>query len=310
MILSAGTLTLDLPTTEADGPAQVRYWFSADASAPKPVLFYSPGWDAASIDNLSLIEALADQGFAVISLHYPQSRAGLRQPLDFTTATAANASLLEAERRVKARSEDVLRVLRSLDGGRPAALPNLRLDRLGAFGYSLGGAVAAELCARESRFGSAFNLDGWHFGQAAASGVPCHYLLLSDGTPLPDEAQLQSAQPGVQVPAQLAQRTLDSLEAHPSRQAGLFLTLLGSRHVDFADASRSSLWGRVSFSRRGLSPERSRAVVIAYATAWFAQTLAGQSSALLQGPSPDYPEVRVRVLPGAVRPLVMGPQEP
>src|SRR5262249_37741438 len=131
----------------------------------------------------------------------------------------------------------VLDELGRLDEDGPGALLAGRLDlaRVGVFGHSFGGAVAAEACRADPRIRCAADLDGLIFGEAARTGVGKPFLFFADDTRVPRGAGAEAA-PGP------ARRRLSFLAANARRIRvclagvdGCWLTLRGTRHTNFCD---------------------------------------------------------------------------
>lgn len=128
---------------------------------PFPVLLYFSGWPETSIQNRRLIDALVSQGYAVVTVIYPQATTGNAATafMDFSSA-AARADTQGRERARDASAE--LDGLAALDAGMPPSPFRAMLDlhRAGIFSYSFGGAIAAQAACRDARFKAAVNLDG------------------------------------------------------------------------------------------------------------------------------------------------------
>src|SRR5208282_1514586 len=61
----------------------------------------------------------------------------------------------------------------------------LDLNRLGIFGYSFGGAVAAQACWLDRRFKAGIDMEGSLFGEVAEDGVRQPFFFMGDaGTPV------------------------------------------------------------------------------------------------------------------------------
>ena len=231
--------------SSARGPARTPAISSVWHPAKLPLLLYFPGWAGTTIDNRALIEALAGVGFIVAAIHYPpdvlpiDQRTELERPMDFSSAAAFADTIERAERRVRERAADAGAILDWIGsaalGDAARYLGRVDLDRVGIFGYSLGGAVAAEACSRDCRFRAAVNLDGWHFGEALVRGVSQPYLFVSDDTPLPTARDLRSSRPERRYGAMLDRKNYDLLATNLAKHGGHLLTIAGSRHEDFAD---------------------------------------------------------------------------
>jgi pimeloyl-ACP methyl ester carboxylesterase len=266
------------------------------------------------IDNRALIEGLVGAGFIVAAIHYPaplpslppvpaiDQRADLDKPMDFSSAAAFADTIKRAERRVHERAADARVVLDAVGsaalGDAARHLGTIDLDRVGIFGYSLGGAVAAEACLRDCRFRAAVNLDGWHFGEALVRGVSQPYLFVSDDTPLPTARHLSLSRPERRYGAMLNRKNYELLATNLAQQGGHLLTIADSRHEDFADRLyRTGL--RWLPRRRRITSARVLQIVFDCSRSFFAEHLKGEGSALLKAVAATYPEARLRSWPRA-----------
>jgi dienelactone hydrolase len=301
-----------IPENEAHPAPIVRLWYPASADQSRlPLLLYFSGWPGTAIDNPTLVHALAARGFTVASVTYPARLPGLdpaiykrqlaelTRPMSFASEADFHETLRRADARVRVRAQDavlVLNMLARLGTCEPANPLARRLDtdRVGIFGFSLGGAVAAQASWLDRRFHAVINMDGWHFADAAKYGVNRPYLWMNDDTPLPGAADLVARDPGRRYTAILNQRDHDSAMDNIRRLGGIIMTVAGSRHADFSD--QSGQWLRW-FGNLGLiAPRRVQQIVTDYATAFFEATLAGRPpAAIIAGDSAAYPEVHLDI---------------
>jgi dienelactone hydrolase len=297
-----------------DASRQVPEAPLAAVARPLPVLLYFPGWGAKALDNRVLVAELVSQGFVVATLTYPrrlptQSDAEFQaqlaeqaQPLDFSSEAAYSRTLELGAVRVKQGARDATAVLDALQrlnraeaGGRFSG--RLDLQKVGVFGHSFGGAVAAQTCRSDPRFAAALNLDGWLFGEVAEAGVPCAYLMMSDGSPLPTAEDLLSADPSWRYTAQLTSMDYSRTQANLKRLGGIYMSIQGSRHEHLSDSAWRNPLRRYGLSGGGLSGQRAGRLVQAYTLAFFRQTLQASPSPLLQPGDHSHPEVEVKVWP-------------
>lgn len=214
-------------------------------STGRPLLVYFPGWPGTTVDNRILVQCLASVGYVVATFTYaPISPtlwpSGLDDgsfdqavPMDFSSAEAFQDTVNRAERGVRRRAADAVAFLDRLQH----VLPGETGENVGIFGYSFGGAVAAQACWADARFKAGLNLDGWHFGDAAQHGVRQPYLYLSDDTPLPTSADLDSDDPTRRFTASLTAEDQRRLSVNIRRHGATALRIRGTDHAAFCDSS-------------------------------------------------------------------------
>jgi dienelactone hydrolase len=286
----------------------------AQSTTRFPVLIYFPGWEGTHIQNFVLIRELASHGFVVAGVHYParnpqisgQSLEGLMRRLerqmDFSTPAAGEDTLRRADERVRTRAADAIATLDrlvQLDAVDPAGRFTGRIDvqRAGIFGFSLGGAVAAQACWLDSRFKAALNLDGWLFSEAAAQGINQPYFFMTEeGYTWPSTTALHSKDPSVRLQAEYDQLDLSRLAANYRRHGGYYLTIAGTWHMNFSDYALRSRFRRLG-DAGPIDPRRATQIVNTYTLAFFQKTLTGMDSPLLSGGDARYSEVRFQSWP-------------
>jgi Platelet-activating factor acetylhydrolase, isoform II len=303
---------VDAPAARPPG-RRVRGW---------PVVLFSPGGGASREENTALIEDLASRGYVVVSfdhtyeapvVEFPDGRLA-RQVAELQSSDPKVLRVV-FKRMIDVRVADtrfVLDRLEELDRGRnPGAerrpLPRglrgtLDVRHLGMFGYSYGGYTAGESMVGDRRIDAGVNLDG-----AMAHG----FGISEDWPYLPGEVVRR----GLDRPFMLfgnAWHNHLSTEAPPtgdpswrefwSNQRGwkLDITLRQSEHGSFSDLQV----GLPQIARAlGLSPgtfepligtidpDRSIAAQRAHVAALFDLHLRHRDEDLLDGPSPQYPEI-------------------
>jgi predicted dienelactone hydrolase len=285
------------------------------ASPRYPVLLFLPSWTGQRDQNNFQAEELASQGYVVVGIDHPFGCQltvfpdGRRVPtvlgnwMDFASDETEAASKQLAEDELKARVADtrfVLDELARLDQNDPAGIFTGRLDlaRVGIFGHSFGGAVAAEACRQDSRLVAGIDLDGCLFGLAASVGVPKPVLFASGDTPAPTAEAIMNAQGSRRRRLIFLDEDLRNVRRSLARYGGYYLKIRGTRHANFCDAPLESPWRR----RTGAGPidhARAMRIINDYTLAFFARHLHGQAEPLLTGPSADHPEVQFEEWPAA-----------
>jgi len=289
----------------------VELWYPTGGAAPWPVLVYLPSWTGTEIENLSTIRDLVSHGFAVVGLRYPTAaevadseksgqvlRAELPGEMDFSSEEAFQKTLRLGNERVRLRARNVAAVLDYLTrlnlepSGEFAS--RLDLNRVGAWGFSLGGAAAAQAAWFDRRIKVAANLDGWLFADAATEGLPCPYLLIGDASPLPGPADLNSSNPKRRLPAIFDTQDYERQVAGLSRSGGFIVTIDGTEHLNFADAAARSRFGHLN-GAGSIDPRRALTITNAYLAGFFEVYLQGRPSPLLVDGAAPYPEAHLQV---------------
>ena len=303
-----------LTADRADPTPIARLWYPGDGGTALPVLVYLPSWTGTSVEDRFLIGELVSRGYVVLSLRWPTATEvadaardgrGLvpeaAGDMDFSSDAAFKASLDLADRKVRARARTVSLALDALTrlNQDPAGgfAHRLDLDQIGAWGFSLGGAGAAEAARHDPRIKAVANLDGWLFADAATDGVPCRYFLVGDGEGLPPADDLTALEPARRNGAILDRGDYDRQLAGLARHGGYMITIDGTSHLNFADVAVRSRLRRLA-GTGSIDPRRGLVVTGAYLVGFFDAVLRGRPSPLLAAPSPLYPEVHLQVFSG------------
>lgn len=273
------------------------------ADGAYPFLLAFSGWGGSLDNNVALSLALASHGFVVAAVGYPTGRdvPSRTIPMDFSSASAFAATIELADRRARLQADmasfvlDMFARLGETDPIRPVA------DRLsdacvGVFGFSFGGAVAAQVAWQDQRVRAVMNLDGWLFADAALHHFAQPFLLVSDDTPLPDAAELSATDAVRRNRAQLTDRDARWQDAQLAHGGGYKLTVQGSRHDDFCDRPLLNPLRGIA-SQRAAHARRAMTIVQAYSLSFFGKFLDGRPAALLDAPecAAPYPEARFEV---------------
>ena len=337
---AVGDCSLDLMLTQAIASnsasgssaaavgAMVQLWYPVQATgrdgsalppSQLPLIFYFSSWAGTALENTNLVRELVSRGFAVVSVIYPgrspgqsqgdweRERTQLEEPMDFSSESAFNKTVSLATERVEQRSADASKILDGLASAKRTAHANcpvsvLDLDRVGIMGYSIGGAVASETAVRDPRFRAAVNLDGWQFSKAAADGVNRPFLLMSDASPPPTEADLAAPDPVMRYTSQLSKTDLAASMSHLRQYGGLFVTVAHAGHESFSSAAILSWRHRL---RGGTwRHRRVQEVVNAYVGAFFERVFKNQDSPLLHTNSASFPDADLQVWQGSAWPPV------
>lgn len=261
-----------------------------------PVLVSLPGWAGVRDENTTFVQDLASRGFIVVGIGYDDPAcAGLDRTaadtaatdLDLSSPTAFERTLGVANQKIEKVAQaasDVVDALEALDRD-PHGKFRGRLDlaRLGVVGYSLGGAIAMQLCWRDSRLKAAVNIDGWFFDAAPDRWIEQPFMFISDDGPPTTAADLTNSNPARRYHAELDETTERRMSSELAKHGGVTITVLGSDHLDFSDMAYLSCAALLQGRRPDGAAIRTAAD---YSAAFFAKTLNGEESNLFSSPPP------------------------
>ena len=284
----------------------------ATTPARLPVLLFAPSWTGSRNQNTVQAEELASHGFVVVGVDHPFSTAltvfpdgrraesTLGEFLDCSSDEAVAGCVRVANDQLALRTADVRFVLDSLerlDHLDPDGLFAGRLDfsRVGVFGHSFGGAVAAEVCRADQRFRAGINYDGLIFGDVLEQGIGKPFLFFMDGTPVPTDANLGATKgPWLRELILVADNVERLRYAHPEAR-GYWASVKGASHMSFCDSPLYSPIKRLTHAG-AIDAHRVLEITNAYTLAFFDTYLNAKESRLLDGPSAQYPEVEIERL--------------
>jgi dienelactone hydrolase len=267
-----------------------------------PVLLSLPGWAGLRSENTAFVQDLASRGFIVAGIGYDDPTcAGVDRSagnaaatdVDFSSQAAFEHTLGVANQKIERVAEaasqviDALEVLDRVD-------PNgqfrgrLDLDRVGVVGYSLGGAIAMQLCWRDDRLKAAVNIDGWFFNAAPGGWIEQPFMFISDDSPAATSDDLSNPSPAHRYPAILDDTTDRRMSSELAKHGGVTVTILGSDHQDFSDMAYLRRLALLQGRRGDGAAVRNAAD---YSAAFFKQILNGEDSPLFSDPPPT---VRLR----------------
>jgi dienelactone hydrolase len=263
-----------------------------------PVLLSLPGWAGSRRENTTFVQDLASRGFIVAGIGYDDPAcagmdgsvgAAAAIDLDFSSKATFERTLGVAHQkieRVAGAASNVINRLEALDRADPAGRFNgrLELERVGVVGYSLGGAIAMQLCWSDDRLKAAVNIDGWIFDAAPGGWIEQPFMFISDDSPAATSADLSNRNPARRYHAVLDDMSARRMSDELAKHGGVAVTILGSDHLDFSDAAYLS---RVALLR-GRRPDGAAIRIAAdYSAAFFGQVLNGEASPLFSNPPPS-----------------------
>jgi dienelactone hydrolase len=262
-----------------------------------PVILMRTGLAALTADYTSLAEDLASHGYVVVGFDapyrsfvvvFPDGRVIARTPQNNADLVSGPEKEQLATRLMQAWSADMqfaLDQMERLNTSDPSGrfLGRLDLQRVGAFGHSLGGAEALQFCHDDSRCKAGIDLDGAPWGNVIDEGVaqPFLFLMSDHGNESDPEKDHIEA-------------NFRSLFARMPSDHRLEIMIRGANHFGFSDGAmlRSPLLMHVlrTLDVVRLDGRRQVAVTDHYISTFFDVYLKGAPASELQR-QPEYPEV-------------------
>jgi len=247
-----------------------------------PLVVLSPGFTNARSALTALAEDLASHGYVAAGIdHTYESFATAFPDGRVTTCLARQARQRgtgSQEKVAAGRAADVCFVLNELTGAHPA-WPGAGLidpSRIAMAGHSAGGAAAIAALLADSRIRAGIDMDG-----ATAAPIPDHGL----SRPFLFLGKQANYTPGSGGPVTTWERDWTLLTGWKR-----WLLVAGAVHASFTDLALLADQIGIDIGG-GLPGARSLDITRAYIRAFFDQHLRGKPQALLDQPSPRYPEV-------------------
>ena len=279
-----------LSTVETNAVSDAR---PAGRQHSLPLVVLSPGFTNSRSTLTALAEDLASHGYVVAGIdHTYESYATAFPDGRVTTCLAREAPRRDRKEEVAAgRAADVCFVLDELTGAHPA-WPGAGLidpSRMAMAGHSAGGAAAIAAMLADSRIRAGIDMDGSTAAPIPDEGLARPFLFLgkqSNYTPgsggavttLRDWKLLR----GAVITWERDWKLLTGWKR--------WLVVAGAVHASFTDLALLADQTGID-TGTGLSGARSLDITRAYVRAFFDQHLRGRPQALLDQPSPRYPEV-------------------
>jgi dienelactone hydrolase len=279
-----------LSTTRTNAVSDAR---PAGRQHSLPLVVLSPGFTNSRSTLTALAEDLASHGYVVAGIdHTYESHATAFPDGRVTTCLAREAPRRDRKEEVAAgRAADVCFVLDELTGAHPA-WPGAGLidpSRMAMAGHSAGGAAAIAAMLADSRIRAGIDMDGATAAPIPDEGLARPFLFLgkqSNYTPGSGGAVTTLRDWKLQRGAVITwERDWELLTGWKR-----WLVVAGAVHASFTDLTLLADQTGID-TGAGLSGARSLDITRAYVRAFFDQHLRGRPQALLDQPSPRYPEV-------------------
>jgi hypothetical protein len=273
-----------------------------------PLLIFSPSWHGQRNQNDFQVAELASHGFVVVGIDHTFSsavtvfpdgriaRAQLTNFVDLSSDSAFQASFRHNEDVLRVRVQDVEFVVSELErlnrqGSGSKLSERLDFHRLGIFGYSFGGAVAAQACWLDHRFRAGLDMDGTLFGGVADEGIEQPFAFFVERTQSPALDSSKSREPEKRRYAWINERDFSEQQNSMKKYGGYWLGIKGTGHVNFTGPPIYPTIGYYLDGAGTINPDRAMRIINAYTLAFFEKHLNHQPEPILNGPSPSFPEV-------------------
>ena len=248
-----------------------------------PLVVLSPGFTNPRSTLTALAEDLASHGYVVAGIdHTYESYATAFPDGRVTTCLAREARRSgRGEKVVAGRAADVSFVLSELTGAHPPWQGAALIDpsRMAMAGHSAGGAAAIAAMLADSRIRAGIDMDGATHAPIPDDGLSHPFLFLGK------QSNYTPGTPGKKSAVITWERDWKLLTGWKR-----WLVVAGAVHASFTDLAL--LADQIGLDiGAGLSGARSLDITRAYVRAFFDQHLRGRPQALLDQPSPRYPEV-------------------
>jgi dienelactone hydrolase len=255
-----------------------------------PLVVLSPGFTSSRSTLTALAEDLASHGYVVAGIdHTYESHATAFPDGRVTTCLAREASGRDKEEVTAGRAADVRFVLDELTGAHPA-WPGAGLidpSRIGMAGHSAGGAAAIAAMLADPRICAGIDMDGATTAPIPDQGLARPFLFLGKQSNYTPGSGIIASPDGKHVKGSVLswERDWELLTGWKR-----WLVVAGAVHASFTDLAL--LADHIGIDTgAGLTGTRSLDITRAYVRAFFDQHLRGRPDALLDQPSPRYPEV-------------------
>jgi uncharacterized repeat protein (TIGR03803 family) len=262
-----------------------------------PVVLYDPGYGGHRRENTDKVEDLASWGYVVVGLDTSDTfrsvlpNGTVVDGQEVNSDASDNIYIQSLDAAIEGRLLDmqfVLDELESLNDGDPRLGGQLDLDKIGAFGWSIGGATTAQFCLRDSRCKAGAGMDGgfWETNVLTQPlNVPYLFFRSDVGPDLDPGGVL------IEFPD-------DRLEVYNEQVTNAYwVKLVSTVHGSFCDygliynsASLEAAFG-TPLSGQILPGARVSQIVRADLLSFFNKFLQGEDDHLLDGPSPFFSEV-------------------
>jgi len=291
----------DITGIPSDALSTVRTNAAVDATpaGPRrglPLVVLSPGFTNSRSTLTALAEDLASHGYVVAGIdHTYESFATAFPDGRVTTGLAREARRGQGfwEKVTAGRAADVGFVLGELTGeltGAHPAWPGATLidpSRMAMAGHSAGGAAAISAMLADSRIRAGIDMDGATHATIPDGGLSRPFLFLGKQSNYTPGSGIIASPDGKHVKGSVITWERDWKLLTGWKR---WLVVAGAEHASFTDLALLADQIGIDIGA-GISGARSLDITRAYVRAFFDLHLRGEPQALLDQPSPRYPEV-------------------
>jgi hypothetical protein len=279
-----------------------------------PVLIFSQaGFSVLSYS--AILEEIASHGYVIVGINhtydapvtvFSDGRVIPASP-QFMERVNSRAGLIEESFQFRAAVADyktadikfVVDQLAHINKGSSVLASRLDVTGLGVFGHSLGGNAALEFCRKDNRCKVAVNLDGANWNEVGKVGLKKPAMIIAAEHPefsLPcDEMVIAKVFPSIEwCEEERLQVSQGWRIIFDQATTGYALTILGAKHINFADIQFTDLPSDSPFRvvMGSAKPELIWRITCDYLIAMFDTYLKCKTpSPLLDGSEKPYPEV-------------------
>jgi dienelactone hydrolase len=252
------------------------------AGRQRPLVVLSPGFTNSRSTLTALAEDLASHGYVVAGIDHTYESFATTFPDGRVTTCLARETPRRGqgfwEKVVAGRAADVCFVLNELTGAHPAWPGAALIDpsRVAMAGHSGGGAAAIAAMLADSRIRAGIDMDGSTHARIPDNGLPRPFLFLGK------QSNYTPGSGGAVITWERDWKLLTGWKR--------WLLVAGAMHASFTDLGLLADQIGIDIGA-GLSGARSLDITRAYVRAFFDQHLRSKPQALLDQPSPRYPEV-------------------
>jgi pimeloyl-ACP methyl ester carboxylesterase len=255
------------------------YKDAAPRSGKHPVLLFEPGLGTSRHSYTLYFQELASHGYVVVAL---EPTAGCFTVLpDGTFLSPGDDPEWEDRenmpKKTREWAQDFSFVLEQLKSDKLAAA--MDLERVGAFGHSMGGASAMELLTLDRRVKAVVNMDGLMHKGLIDGGSPAPALRIGANPNYNDEDLKKLGRTREQWDEMRARGRVDvsKLPAVEKSEPILMIALKDTGHFSFSDAPYTMPTTITRFSDHPLSPKKTLATSLGLVRGFFDAAMSGGS---------------------------------